>query len=97
MSQADRKKEFELFSRRFIRELKSCETLAEWGELIAANGKHLGECSQQHPTEYVTIKVAIREHSERIERQCLATTSSASTDKETAEPTPSTLTAIDQP
>lgn len=92
---SERKKEFELWARRFTRELAACETLAEWGELIAENGKHLGDCANQHPTQYVTVKIAIREHSERIDRQCHATTSNASIAKETAAPIRSTSTESD--
>ena len=80
---SSRKKEFEIWARRFIRELGACETIAEWGELIAENGVHLGECSAHNPSEYVTVKMAIKSHSERIERKCLATTFNASTAKET--------------
>jgi hypothetical protein len=56
-----RQKEFELWSRRFIRELNACETLAEWGELIALNGENLGLCCDHNPSAYVTVKIAINE------------------------------------
>jgi len=94
---SSRKKEFEIWARRFIRELGVCETLAEWGEVIAENGVHLGECAIHNATEYVTVKIAIREHSERIDRKCHATTSQPPTDQATGKLTPSTSTAIDQP
>lgn len=91
-----RQKEFELWARRFTRELGACENLEEWAGLIAENGVNLGECSQFHPTLYVTVKFAIREHSERIDL-CNATTSNAPTVRETSDLTPSTSTESDQP
>ena len=87
-----RKKEFEIWARRFIRELATCETLEEWADLIAENGVSLGECAIHNATEYVTVKIAIREHSERIDRLCHANSLSASSSPEISANIPTTTT-----
>jgi hypothetical protein len=63
-----KKQQFEIWSRRFIRELGACETLEEWGALIAENGVNLGECSQFNASAYVTVKIEIEAASKRVKQ-----------------------------